>query len=403
MKWICATVAPWAMAAGLLISFTASAGNDPRAGVSAAARSVPGLLTNGALVPASGLSMAPRLRGSVLGAIMPQGGLRLDDSDEPDPAPRALQSALKSDAAAPPEVARSGKGDPAGRLAPSLSRRAAELRGSLAAASARLMFGRDERVLPPTILMQGALEAPEIEQAFEPWQYPELTTTKQTSSVQSPAAAAAGSTGAAVGTATPSVGRAVALSSATPAPLEAVPLEIAAAPVIGMQSARLDLAVRPENPFERPLDPDRPRYSELIDPDKMEREQRCLAEAVYFEARSEPEEGQAAVAQVVLNRVRSGLYPASICGVVYQNRHRHLACQFTFACEGKSLRISDRDSWASAKRVAESVLEGRTYLEDVGSSTHYHADYVRPRWARKLKKMDVIGRHIFYKLRPGQT
>jgi spore germination cell wall hydrolase CwlJ-like protein len=179
---------------------------------------------------------------------------------------------------------------------------------------------------------------------------------------------------------------------------------IAAAPVAGMlQSARLDLAVRPENPFERPLDADRPRYSEMIDPDKMEREQRCLAEAVYFEARSEPEEGQAAVAQVVLNRVRSGLYPGSICGVVYQNRHRHLACQFTFACEGKSLRISDRDSWASAKRVAESVLEGRTYLEDVGSSTHYHADYVRPRWARKLKKMDVIGRHIFYKLRPGQT
>jgi spore germination cell wall hydrolase CwlJ-like protein len=222
--------------------------------------------------------------------------------------------------------------------------------------------------------------------------------------VQSPAAAAAGSTGAAIGTATPSVGRAVALSSATPAPLEALPVAIAAAPVAGMlQSARLDLAVRPENPFERPLDPDRPRYSEMIDPDKMEREQRCLAEAVYFEARSEPEEGQAAVAQVVLNRVRSGLYPGSICGVVYQNRHRHLACQFTFACEGKSLRISDRDSWASAKRVAESVLEGRTYLEDVGSSTHYHADYVRPRWARKLKKMDVIGRHIFYKLRPGQT
>ena len=138
-------------------------------------------------------------------------------------------------------------------------------------------------------------------------------------------------------------------------------------------------------------------------PDKMGSEQRCLAEAVYFEARSEPEEGQAAVAQVVLNRVKSGLYPPSICGVVYQNRHRHLACQFTFACEGRALRITDRESWDSAKRVADAVLEGRTYVADVGGATHYHADYVQPSWSRRLKKMDVIGRHIFYKLRPGQT
>ena len=109
------------------------------------------------------------------------------------------------------------------------------------------------------------------------------------------------------------------------------------------------------------------------------------------------------MAQVVLNRVKSGLYPSSVCGVVYQNRHRHLACQFTFTCEGKSLRINDPDSWTSATRVAQAVLEGRTYLADVGSSTHYHADYVRPRWASRLKKMDVIGRHIFYKLKSGQT
>jgi spore germination cell wall hydrolase CwlJ-like protein len=177
-------------------------------------------------------------------------------------------------------------------------------------------------------------------------------------------------------------------------------VEIAAAPVSGPQSPRLDLG--PPR-IDVPVDPTRPRYADLIDPDKVDREQRCLAEAVYFEARSEPEEGQAAVAQVVLNRVKSGLYPGSICGVVYQNRHRHLACQFTFACEGKSLRIGDRESWDQAQRVAREVLEGKTYLADVGSSTHYHADYVRPRWARKLKKMDVIGRHIFYKLRPGQT
>ena len=163
-------------------------------------------------------------------------------------------------------------------------------------------------------------------------------------------------------------------------------------------------------PFENTLDPvrsphpfDRPRYADLLDPDKISRERKCLAEAVYFEARSESAEGQAAVAQVILNRVRSGLYPASVCGVVYQNRHRHLACQFTFACEGKSLRIADAESWETAKRVAREVTEGTTYLAEVGGATHYHADYVRPNWARRLKKMDVIGRHIFYKLKPGQT
>ena len=124
---------------------------------------------------------------------------------------------------------------------------------------------------------------------------------------------------------------------------------------------------------------------------------------MYFEARSEPVEGQAAVAQVVLNRVRSGLYPTSVCGVVYQNRHRKFACQFSFACEGKSLRITEQDSWQTAVRVARDVTYGQTYLSEVGASTHYHANYVRPFWAKRLKKMDVIGRHIFYKLKPGQT
>ena len=111
----------------------------------------------------------------------------------------------------------------------------------------------------------------------------------------------------------------------------------------------------------------------------------------------------AAVAQVVLNRVKSGLYPASICGVVYQNRHHRNACQFSFACEGKALRVTEGEPWKTAVRIAHEVLQGDTWLADVGGATHYHANYVRPRWARALKKMDVIGHHIFYKLRPGQT
>ena len=135
----------------------------------------------------------------------------------------------------------------------------------------------------------------------------------------------------------------------------------------------------------------------------LKREQKCLAEAIYFESRSEPEDGQAAVAQVVLNRVKSGLYPTNICGVVYQNRHKYKACQFSFACEGRSLAITEPGPWSTAQRVAREVLEGESYNTAVGASTHYHANYVAPYWSRKLKRTDQIGRHIFYRLRPGQT
>ncbi|MCJ2037120.1 cell wall hydrolase [Methylobacterium sp. J-068] len=207
--------------------------------------------------------------------------------------------------------------------------------------------------------------------------------------------------------ATPAIPRAEALSSTTPAPADATPVEVAAASL-----AFPGLSPRPgrtDNPTLTTPGPDespeiaRHRYADLIGPDAMDREQRCLAEAVYFEARSESEEGQAAVAQVVLNRVKSGLYPSNVCGVVYQNRHRYMGCQFSFACEGKALRITDGASWQSATRIASAVIEGRTYLSEVGGATHYHADYVKPGWSRRLKKMDVIGRHIFYQLKRGQT
>jgi spore germination cell wall hydrolase CwlJ-like protein len=199
--------------------------------------------------------------------------------------------------------------------------------------------------------------------------------------------------------ATPPVSRAVALGSSTPAQPDAVPIEVAAFP-----QATIAIAPTGKGAGDKaPENGDRPDYASLIDQGKMDRERRCLAEAVYFEARSEPQEGQAAVAQVVLNRVSSGLYPSSVCGVVYQNRHRYHGCQFSFACEGKSLRITERDAWATAVRIANEVMDGHTYVSDVGRSTHYHANYVRPRWARHLKRMDVIGHHIFYRLKPGQT
>jgi spore germination cell wall hydrolase CwlJ-like protein len=310
-----------------------------------------------------------------------------------------------------PAVDRTRKGDPLVTLRPTLSRRGLEMRE---AGASRLLFGGGpgEGAAP---LIPGGIEPHDLEvlPGFTPWEGPDPTRTRLATSAQSPAAASGGSTGsgrgaitAAAGGATPPVPRAIALSSTTPAPADATPIEIAAVPVslpAGAMSFRLDRAGRATSVIARDPGGDRPNYADLVNPENLSREQRCLAEAVYFEARSEPEEGQAAVAQVVLNRVKSGLYPSSICGVVYQNRHRHLACQFTFACEGKSLRIIDPDSWRSAARVAKEVLEGKTYLADVGAATHYHADYVRPRWAKRLKKMDVIGRHIFYKLKPGQT
>ena len=144
-------------------------------------------------------------------------------------------------------------------------------------------------------------------------------------------------------------------------------------------------------------------YLALIDVDHAAAEERCLDEAIYFEARGESEAGQAAVAQVVLNRVESGRYPASICGVVYQNRHRHNACQFSFACQGKTLRIAEPVSWKTAVRIAREVLLGGDYSAEVGGSTHYLADYAHPRWARTLQRMDVIGHHIFYQAAPAAT
>ena len=130
-------------------------------------------------------------------------------------------------------------------------------------------------------------------------------------------------------------------------------------------------------------------------------EQRCLAAAVYFEARGEPVKGQAAVAQVVLNRVRNPAYPATVCGVVYQNEDWRHRCQFSFACDGVPERISDSEHWKIAEEVAMAVTSGRIWLSDIGPSTHYHAVYVHPRWARDMKKVDRIGRHVFYETLSG--
>ena len=126
-------------------------------------------------------------------------------------------------------------------------------------------------------------------------------------------------------------------------------------------------------------------------------QQDCLARGIYFEARGEPVKGQAAVAQVILNRVKNPTYPDSICGVVYQNKNWRNRCQFSFACDRIADRVRDQQRWEIAKYVARETTEGRIWLKEVGSSTHYHATYVHPKWANTMKRVGRIGLHVFYR------
>ncbi|HEX3676212.1 MAG TPA: cell wall hydrolase [Sphingomicrobium sp.] len=122
----------------------------------------------------------------------------------------------------------------------------------------------------------------------------------------------------------------------------------------------------------------------------------CLASAVYYEAGNQDTDGERAVAQVVLNRVRHPAFPNSVCGVVYQGSTRPSGCQFTFTCDGSLARGPDPDGWRRAWKVAEDALSGDVYAP-VGWATHYHADYVLPTWASSMAKNAIIGAHLFYR------
>jgi spore germination cell wall hydrolase CwlJ-like protein len=408
--WALSVVAPWCLGIGFVVSVTADAGQDVVSGASLApivarAASQPTDLIPRGDILAGNLGMFGSGRGILREARLAIGAPE-DFSAAPDEiAPRAD---LKVQSRHFPIVERARKGDPTVRLRPTFD---TKLRGpnGLAAYRAGMLAFRHDETSPASSFepAEGEPQGPEAVASFEPWAEGDSPTTQRTRADASPGQGGSAFTvrPAAIAErlmqgATPRVARAVALGSATPAPADATPVEIVALPGLP-RAGTLAKAAPATTQVARTID--HPDYASLIDQDKAGREKKCLAEAIYFEARSEPEEGQAAVAQVVLNRVSSGLYPASVCGVVYQNRHRWHACQFSFACEGKSLRINDQESWANAARIADAVMDGKTYLADVGGSTHYHANYVRPRWAKRLKKMDVIGHHIFYTLRPGQT
>ncbi len=388
-------VAPWCLGVGLVVSISAEAGQDASSGASIAPASVLHVTAPGDLIPTdvSGIGFG-------LGAVSArearqEARLMIGDPTEFDRVsdevePRIVMKRPSGE----PDVDRTMKGDPLVALRPGFnSNLARHLIFADLGTSDLFSLGS---VAPSSDFSTDHAEGPAPGSAkFEPWPDGETPVTAPSNAQASPMQQGSTITmlparinERAMQGATPLVPSAAALSSTTPAPADATPVEVLALPKVPL------LTNVPAN---------RPNYEAVVEEDQSSREKRCLAEAIYFEARGESEKGQAAVAQVVLNRVSSGLYPSSICGVVFQNREHYHACQFSFACEGRSLRITEPDAWHKAMRIANAVTSGRTYLADVGDATHYHADYVRPYWSYRLKKTDVIGHHIFYKLRPGQT
>jgi spore germination cell wall hydrolase CwlJ-like protein len=138
-------------------------------------------------------------------------------------------------------------------------------------------------------------------------------------------------------------------------------------------------------------------FGALSEKEFRARELRCMATAIYFEARGESIRGQIAVGQVIMNRVRSDFYPKTICGVVFQGQWNRNACQFSFACDGQTDAIKETEQWTTALDVAKQVISGKAYLNEIAEATHYHAVYVRPDWARQVRRIKQIGIHIFYK------
>jgi spore germination cell wall hydrolase CwlJ-like protein len=395
-SWAMGVVAPWCLGVGLVVSIPADAGQDARIGASLAPASFRAVVAPGDLVPGyvSGAGFGLDPEAGI--PLREEASLILGESSEFDQMPDEIEprAVMKRDAGAAPVIDRSHKGDPLVGLRPSFDS-LLQRPGGLENWRAHDLLFADADAPPSGDFAAERAAGPDSVASFEPWPDGETPTTAPSSAAASPPQQGSLVTmlPAAIDQrvmqgATPQVARAVALASTTPALADSTPVEVVALPAV---------------PNLTNVPADRPNYAAVIDQDQPAREQRCLAEAIYFEARGESREGQAAVAQVVLNRVSSGLYPATICGVVYQNRDHYEACQFSFACEGRSLRITEPDAWRSAMRIANSVMSGQTYLAEIGDATHYHADYVRPYWSYRLKKMDVIGHHIFYGLRPGQT
>ena len=126
----------------------------------------------------------------------------------------------------------------------------------------------------------------------------------------------------------------------------------------------------------------------------------CLTEAIYFEARGEPTDGQIAVAEVILNRVDTKNYPDTICDVVNQGTGRLHACQFSYTCDGLPEAVTEPWAWDRAARIASRLMAGAPRVL-TKQATHYHADYVDPYWAKVYPRVAKVGQHLFYRQVPG--
>jgi len=165
-------------------------------------------------------------------------------------------------------------------------------------------------------------------------------------------------------------------------------------PVIPAVASAAVLAGKPPAPQLASLDPDAARVAQAK-PSRA-RELDCLTQAVYFEARGESARGQAAVATVIMNRVKSPAFPKTVCGVVYQGSGRRNGCQFSFACDGMVERVVENGAWARARKVAARTLSGAV-LRDVGSATHFHTTGVSPDWGSRMLRTAQVGLHVFYR------
>ncbi|WP_309643328.1 cell wall hydrolase [Phenylobacterium sp.] len=162
-------------------------------------------------------------------------------------------------------------------------------------------------------------------------------------------------------------------------------------------TARLDAVPAKAEPIKL-----RPAFTRAAAPFHMagaldsSRELECLTQAVYFEARGETPDGQAAVAQVVLNRVRHPAFPKSVCSVVYQGAAKRSGCQFSFACDGSMRRGREAGAWDRAQRVATKALSGFV-MASVGDATHFHTTHVAPNWGPRMLRTAQVGLHVFYR------
>jgi len=352
IAWAGSTVAPWGIALGLLVSITARADQDPGMTGGVTARSSARFETASLGAVLATASFQPSRSDPELITAHFATGSASDLSAIPDEV--EPKSNFKNVRAEPPQINRARKGDPFIGLRPGLDARS-----------------------------HAAAHPVEADREAD---WPEDARSPAGPAPTPPCPEIVFSDGA-----TPAIPLALALNSSTPTPSDGkLRIGSAKAPAVAQitVAAKTDIAGKPD-------------YSSLIDAKDSPRQMRCLAEAVYFESRSEPEAGQAAVAQVVLNRVRSGIFPRDICGVVYQDRNHPFACQFSFACEGKSLRIEEPGAWAVATRIVKDVVNGVNYNPKVAEALNYHAAYVMPFWAPSLRRVDRIGLHIFYSMRAG--